>query len=73
MGHGRDPDRLNATDLIVDERVRGSRDMALKLDWMLPNDEFDRQVLEGLARHFPELTEDARRVIVGNYSYSHAQ
>lgn len=40
---------------------------------MLPNDEFDRQVMEGIRRHFPELTEDARRVIAGNYSYSHAK
>jgi hypothetical protein len=30
-------------------------------------------VADGLARHFPELTEDARRVIAGNYSYSHAK
>ena len=45
----------------------------LKLDWMLPNDEFDRAVAAGLQRHFPELTEDARRVITGNYSYSHAK
>ena len=37
------------------------------------NDEFDRAVADGLARHFPELTEDARRVIAGNYSYSHAK
>jgi hypothetical protein len=62
------------------ERIRlqeqffgGRLDQALRLNWMLPNDEFDRQVWEGLARHFPELTEDARRVITGNYSYSHAK
>lgn len=46
---------------------------ALNLDWMLPDDEFDRAVMEGLRRHFPELTEDARRVIAGDYSYSHAK
>ncbi len=62
------------------ERIRlqeqsfgGRIDQALKLDWMLPNDEFDRQVWEGLGQHFPELTEEARRVIAGNYSYSHAR
>ena len=43
----------------------------LDLDWMLPDAEFDRAVTEGLARNFPELSEDARRVIAGNYSYSH--
>lgn len=46
---------------------------AMKLYWMLPNDEFDRAVSDGLRRHFPELTEDARLVIAGNYSYSHAK
>ena len=51
----------------------GRVDQALKLDWMLPNDEFDRQVWVGLARHFPELTDEARTVIAGNYSYSHAE
>ena len=45
----------------------------LRLDWSLPNDEFDRAVAAGLQRHFPELTEDARRVITGSYSYSHAK
>lgn len=58
----------------LQEQFFGSRvSRALKLDWMLPNDEFDRQVMEGLRRHYPELTEDARRVIAGNYSYSHAK
>jgi hypothetical protein len=28
---------------------------------------------EGLREHFPELTEEARQVIAGNYSYSHAK
>ncbi len=46
---------------------------ALKLDWMLPNEAFDREVSEGLLRHFPELSEEARAVVAGNYSYSHAK
>jgi hypothetical protein len=46
---------------------------ALNLDWMLPADEFDRTVMEGRRRHFPELTEDARRVIAGDCSSSHAR
>ena len=46
---------------------------ALPLDWMLPNDEFDRQVVEGLARLYPDLTPEARAVIAGNHSYSHAR
>jgi hypothetical protein len=58
----------------LQERFFGARiDQALKLDWMLANDEFDRRVWDGLARHFPELTEEARSVIAGNYSYSHAK
>jgi hypothetical protein len=56
------------------EQFFGSRvSRTLKLDWMLPNDEFDRAVMDGLRQHFPELTDDARRVIAGNYSYSHAK
>lgn len=46
---------------------------ALKLDWMLPDEAFDRAVVEGLREHFPELTEEARSVIAGNFSYSHAK
>lgn len=46
----------------------GSR---LDLDWMLPDDEFGRAVGDGLRRHFPELSDDARRVIAGNFGYSH--
>ena len=46
---------------------------ALPLNWMLPNDDFDRQVVEGLARLYPDLTPKARAVIAGNYSYSHAR
>lgn len=45
----------------------------LKLDWMLSNDDFDRAVMAGLREHFPELTEEARRVIAGNLSYSHSK
>lgn len=58
----------------LQEQFFGARiDEALKLDWMLPNDHFDRRVWEGLATHFSELTEEARTVIAGNYSYSHAK
>lgn len=46
---------------------------ALALDWMLDNDAFDRAVADGLARHYPDLSDDARCVIAGNYSYSHAK
>jgi len=46
---------------------------ALTLDWMLDNDAFDRTVADGLARHYPDLSDDARAVIAGNYSYSHAK
>ena len=58
----------------LQEQFFGGRvDHTLQLDWMLPNDDFDRLVWEGLARHFPELTEEARKVLAGNYSYSHAK
>lgn len=58
----------------LQEQFFGGRvSRALKLDWMLPNDEFDRTVLAGLREHFPELTEEARLVIAGSYSYSHAK
>ena len=58
----------------LQEQFFGSRvSRVLQLDWMLPDAEFDRAVAEGLSRHFPELTDDARRVIAGNYSYSHSQ
>lgn len=67
----------NANDI---ERIRlqvqffGSRvSRALKLDWMLSNEDFDRAVADGLRQHFPELTAEARLVIAGNYSYSHAK
>jgi hypothetical protein len=51
----------------------GRVDAALALDWMQDNAEFDRAVVEGLARHFPDLTADARAVLAGNYSSSHAK
>ena len=46
---------------------------ALALDWMLDNDAFDRAVADGLDRHYPDLSADARWVIVGSQSYSHAK
>lgn len=46
---------------------------ALAIDWDLPNEEFDRAVAAALARHYPELSDDARRVINGSFSYSHAK
>jgi hypothetical protein len=49
----------------------GRVDAALALDWMQDNDAFDRAVVAGLERHFPDLTADARAVLAGNYSYSH--
>lgn len=58
----------------LQEQFFGARvSRALSLDWMQSNAEFDHAVLEGLRRHFPELTEEARLVITGNYSYSHAK
>jgi hypothetical protein len=45
----------------------------LKADWMLDNAEFDRAVWDGLTFHYPDLSADARAVIAGNYSYSHAK
>lgn len=56
----------------LQEQAFASRVAAvLNPDWMLPDTEFDRAVADGLRRHFPELTDEARRVIAGNYSYSH--
>ena len=51
----------------------GRVDEALAPDWMLDNADFDRAVIEGLERHFPDLSADARAVLAGNYSYSHAK
>jgi len=58
---------------VLEQFFGGRVSRALALDWMLDNDAFDRAVTEGLARHFPDLSADARRVIAGNYSYSHAK
>lgn len=58
---------------LLEQFFAGRVSRALGVDWMLPNDEFDRAVVDGLGRHFPELSADARRVIAGNYSYSHAK
>lgn len=69
FGPEADVERIRLVEQFFSSRV--SR--ALSLDWMLPNQEFDRAVLEGLRQNFPELTEDARWVIAGNYSYSHAK
>ena len=60
--------------LRIQEQFFSSRvSRALKLDWMLPAAEFDRLVAEGLETRFPELSDDARKVIAGNYSYSHSK
>jgi len=45
----------------------------LQVDWQLPNADFDSAVAAGLSRHYPELTDDARRVIAGNFSYTHVR
>lgn len=58
---------------VLEQFFGGRISRALAVDWMLPNDEFDRAVAEGLARHFPELSAEARAVIAGDYSYSHAK
>lgn len=69
FGAAADVERIRLLEQFFSARV--SR--ALAVDWMLSNDAFDRAVVDGLARHFPELTVDARQVIAGNYSYSHAK
>lgn len=46
---------------------------ALKVDWMLDNEAFDRAVSDGLATCYPDLSPDARAAIAGNYSYSHSK
>jgi len=55
---------------LLEQFFSGRMSRLLQLDWMLPAAEFDRAVWDGLRAHFPELTDDARRVIAGNYSYS---
>jgi hypothetical protein len=69
FGPEADVERIRLQEQFFSSRVSRS----LKVDWMLPNQEFDRAVGEGLEEHFPELTEEARQVIAGNYSYSHAK
>lgn len=69
FGPAADAERIRLQEQFFANRV--SR--ALQLDWMLPNAEFDRAVIDGLRHHFPELSDDARRVIAGSYSYSHAK
>lgn len=69
FGRDADVERLRTLEQFFGSRV--SR--RLTLDWMLSNDDFDRAVADGLREHFPDLSEDARRVIAGNYSYSHAR
>lgn len=64
-----DVERLRLLEQFFSSRVNE----ALQLDWMLDNAAFDRAVHDGLSKHFPELSDDARRVIAGNYSYSHAK
>ena len=46
---------------------------AIAVDWSLDDDPFDRAVIDGLDLHFPELSPEARAVIAGNWSYSHAK
>jgi hypothetical protein len=69
FGPDADIKRIRVQEQFFSSRVSRS----LKLDWMLDNLEFDRTVAKDLREHFPELTEEARNVIVGNYSYSHAK
>jgi len=64
-----DVERLLVMVRFFDHRVAGT----LGVDWQLSNEEFDHAVAAGLARHYPELTDDARRAIAGNFSYSHAK
>ena len=69
FGPEADVEKIRLQEQFFFGRVR----RALNTNWMLPNQEFDRAVGEGLRKHFPELTEEARQVIAGNYSYSHAK
>lgn len=45
----------------------------IPVDWMLPAFQFAQVIEEGLEKHFPELSADARNVILGSYTYSHAK
>lgn len=49
----------------------GRLSAALKLDWMQDNADFEWAVAEGLERHYPDLSADARAVIGGSYASSH--
>jgi len=69
FGPDADIERIRLQERFFAARVN----QALKLDWMADNEAFDRAVAEGLRHHFPELSADARSVIAGNYSYSHAK
>lgn len=66
FGPDADVERIRLQEQFFAARMRD----LLDLDWQLPGPEFDRAVMEGLRRHFPELSDDARRVIAGNSSYS---
>lgn len=65
------PDADLAGIRLQEQAFSASVGRKLDLDWMLPDVEFDRAVADGLRRHFPDLSADARRVIAGNFSYSH--
>lgn len=58
---------------LLEQFFGGRVSRAIAVDWMLPGEAFGRAVAEGLDREFPELTADARRVIAGQYAYSHAK
>lgn len=68
-GPAADIERLRVIVQFFEHRLA----QTLRLDWQLSNAEFDQAVAAGLIRHYPELTDDARRVIAGNFSYSHAK
>jgi 7-cyano-7-deazaguanine synthase in queuosine biosynthesis len=46
---------------------------SIPVDWMLPAPQFVQVVEGGLEEHFPDLSVDARNVILGSYTYSHAK
>jgi len=69
FGPEADVERLRVAVQFFNTRV----DEALAPDWALSAEDFGRAVAAGLARHYPELSDDARRVIAGNYAYSHAK
>lgn len=69
FGPGVDVARLRAVLQFFEARVAET----LRLDWQLPNDEFDRAVVSGLDQHYPELTALARQLIAAACSYSHAK